>query len=87
MCLGDRASQPRTAIHRPRLIVTRIPAGVESKSQFDRAEPARSCSRDTAARRNSLIHSPAGAQKSAGFLLGFGPAADTYATFVTLTSS
>jgi hypothetical protein len=50
-CLGDRASQPRAAIHRPRLTVTHTPAGVESKSWFDGAEPSRSCSRDTAAAR------------------------------------
>jgi hypothetical protein len=50
-CLGDRASQPRAAIHRPRLTVTHTPAGVESKSWFDGAEPSRSCARDTAAAR------------------------------------
>jgi hypothetical protein len=37
VCLGDRASRPQRAIHRPRLIVTRILAGVESESQLDRA--------------------------------------------------
>ena len=49
VCLGDRASQLRTAVRRPRLTVTHTPAVVESKLRFDRAEPSRSCSADTAA--------------------------------------
>jgi hypothetical protein len=48
MCLGDRASSLRTAFRRPYLSVTRIPAAVESEMRFDRAEPWRSCSDDTA---------------------------------------
>jgi hypothetical protein len=35
------------------LTVTYIPAVVESKSRFDRAESSRSCSRDTASRRTA----------------------------------
>jgi hypothetical protein len=60
VCLGDRASQPRVrpSAHRA-LTVTHTSAVVESKSRFDRAEPSRSCTRDTTAGRNSLIHNPA----------------------------
>jgi hypothetical protein len=39
----------RTANRRPCLTVTHTSAVVESKLRFDRAEPSRSCSRDTAA--------------------------------------
>ena len=55
MCLRERASQTPAVPDRA-LTVTHTPAVVESKSRFDRAEPSRSCSRDTVARRNSLIH-------------------------------
>ena len=50
VCLGDRASPPQLRPFTDRaLTVTRIPAVVESKSRSDRAEPSRSCPRDTAA--------------------------------------
>ena len=50
VCLGDRASPPQIRSSTDRAwTVTRVPAVVESKSRFDRAEPARSCSGDTAA--------------------------------------
>ena len=44
-----------TAVPPPRSTLTHTPAGVESKSQFDRAEPSRSCSRDTAAARKEAV--------------------------------
>ena len=69
VCLGDRAWPPpqiRSSTDRA-WTVTRVPAVVESKSRFDRAEPARSCSGDTAACQADpyamrltrwLVHSP-----------------------------
>jgi len=66
VCLGDRASPPQVRPFTDRAwTVTRIPAVVESKSRFDRAEPAQSCSRDTAAAPDGL--SPAISAMARGF--------------------